>query len=43
MKNHIEKLAALQPTIIIGMPSMLIEIAKACENNQLKINPKKFI
>lgn len=43
IKSNIEKLAALQPTIIIAPPSMLIEIAKMCGDNKLNIKPNKII
>jgi putative adenylate-forming enzyme len=43
LQSHIDRLALLQPTILIAPPSMLCEIARFCENKKLTIAPKKII
>lgn len=40
---HIERLNALQPTILVAQPSMLLELANAIEANRLTIKPQKVI
>ena len=41
--EHINRLNELQPTILVAQPSMLIELAKAVEDDRLTINPSKII
>lgn len=43
VNENIKKLGLLKPTILVAQPSMLVEIAKAVENNALNISPKKII
>lgn len=40
---HIERLNALQPTILVAQPSMLLELANAIEATRLIIKPTKVI
>ncbi|CAH0997420.1 hypothetical protein EMA8858_03553 [Emticicia aquatica] len=41
--EHIKRLNALQPSILVAQPSMLIELANAIETNKLVIKPNKVI
>ncbi|GGD62917.1 hypothetical protein GCM10011514_28750 [Emticicia aquatilis] len=41
--THIERLNALQPTILVAQPSMLLELANAIAANKLDIKPTKVI
>ena len=41
--SHFTRLSSLQPDILIAQPSVLMIIAKAIENNDLKIKPTKVI
>ncbi|MCT4584430.1 MAG: hypothetical protein N4A54_05840 [Peptostreptococcaceae bacterium] len=41
--KNLKQLNDLKPDILIGQPSLLIEIAKAISSNKIEINPKKII
>ena len=41
--SHFTRLSSLRPDILIAQPSVLMIIAKAIENNDLKIKPTKVI
>lgn len=41
--EHILRLSALQPDIVIGQPSVLIEIAKEVEKGRLEMAPEQII
>lgn len=43
LEQHINRLNILQPTILVAQPSMLLELAKAIEENRLYIKPQKVI
>ncbi|WP_435357125.1 F390 synthetase-related protein [Emticicia sp. SJ17W-69] len=43
LDEHIKRLNALKPSILVAQPSMLIELANAIETNKLKIQPTKVI
>jgi putative adenylate-forming enzyme len=43
IEAHIERLNALQPTILVAQPSMLLELANAVEKNKLFLKPTKVI
>ena len=43
MEEHIEQLKQFPPTLLVGPPSVLKEIARAQENGELKIHPEKII
>jgi putative adenylate-forming enzyme len=43
LEQHISRLNALQPTILVAQPSMLTELASAAERQALKISPEKII
>jgi putative adenylate-forming enzyme len=40
---HIDRLNELNPTFLVAQPSMLLQLAKALENDALQIKPKKII
>ncbi|WP_394993159.1 F390 synthetase-related protein [Emticicia sp.] len=43
LNEHIKRLNALKPNILVAQPSMLIELANAIEANKLDIKPTKVI
>ncbi len=43
MEEHIQRLNALLPTILVGPPSLLVELGKAKEEHELRIQPSKII
>ncbi len=43
LASHIKRLNIYKPTILVAQPSMLKELAKAREKNELNINPQKII
>ena len=43
IEEHIHRLNALQPTILVAQPSMLIELAQCINENKLRIAPTKII
>ena len=42
-EKNLERLQSLDPTILVAQTSMLLVIAQAVQNKDLKINPKKII
>ncbi len=43
MEQHIDALNALQPTILVAQPSILLEIAQCIEQGNISITPTKVI
>lgn len=43
LENHVNRLNTLQPHILIGQPSLLLELANKIEKGELVISPKKVI
>lgn len=43
LKNHIDRLNKLNPTILVAQPSMLLQLAEEKERGNLNISPEKII